>query len=165
MPNNLKVIIPVFIILSGLLLSGCSHSGKVHKKRDGILVPIGKTLLKLQVCESNIIRVVHSPSNVLSKRKSLVVETKWKSVHWTLTEDSNSVTVETDQVAARVYPADGRITFLDKNRNVLLTGAGLDLSTFQSAIIQGEEVRHVRQAFGISKDEGLYGLGSSRRGS
>jgi len=164
MPNNVKSSILFFMILCGLLLSGCSRPGKVRKKRDGILVPIGKTLLKLQVCESNIIRVVHSPSNVLSKRKSLVVETKWKSVHWTMTEDSNSVTVETDQVAARVSPADGRITFLDKNRNVLLTGAGLDSSTFQSAIIQGEEVRHVRQAFGITKDEGLYGLGQFQEG-
>jgi alpha-D-xyloside xylohydrolase len=162
--ENVKVINLFFLVLFGLLISGCSHNRKFQKKRDGILIPIGKTLLKLQVCDSNIIRVVHSPTNALSKRGSLAVDAKWKPVEWSLKEDSASVTVETGSVSARVLLADGRIAFLDGNGNTLLKSAGMDSCTFQPAIVQEEAVFHVRQAFEISADEGLYGLGQFQDG-
>jgi alpha-D-xyloside xylohydrolase len=164
MRNNYFAVAVFFAVFGAFLWSGCGPHGKYEKKRDGIVIRLGRIWLKLQVCEPGIIRVAHSPSQTFSARKSLAVDAKWKRVRWTVTEDSSSVTIRTGQVAARISPADGAIAFSDRDGNVLLKSAGLDSSTFESAVVQGEQVWHVRQTFGISKEEGLYGLGQFQDG-
>jgi hypothetical protein len=76
----------LFFILSAGLLSGCA-SYTFERKPDGIVIKPAKhkatdpNLIKIQVCSDNIIRVIASPGEVFSTRKSLIViKTNWQAV-------------------------------------------------------------------------------------
>jgi alpha-D-xyloside xylohydrolase len=153
----------ILLAWAGWIGFSCSDP-KIQKTRDCVVVRIGASKLKVQVCNPNILRVVLSPSGTFSKRKSLIAEGKWKPVKWKLKRNSNSVEVETGRITARVSLGDGHIAFLDGDGNILLSAAGLDSSSFHPAVVQGEDVFNVKQKFTISDDAGLYGLGQFQDG-
>ena len=130
---------------------------------DGVIIPIGAQLLKLQVCADDIIRVARARERAFFDRTSLAVPQHLSEGHWKFTIDSNEVTLSTAKLTARVNLADGAVAFFDLSGNPVLAEkpGGRELTP---AFVQGDKTFHVRQEWDSPANEALYGLGQHQLG-
>jgi len=152
-------------VILGLLLA--THTSLAFEKQaDGVLFkltkasPTGITLLKIQVCTENIIRVIASPDTAFSLRPSLMVDhTTWKSVPWSVKEQGSWVDISTSDVTVRVHTETGELAFLDSRGHQFLGEAPGGGKSVKPAVVLGEQTFHIRQIFDSPSDEAFYGLG------
>ena len=119
------------------------------------LLPSGK--LRLQICDNNVIRVAHSPTEFPPEDVSLaVIKRELKPIDWRVEERGEEVSVVTDRIIATVNLNFGLVEFKDSLGGTILK------EKFRSAIpvkIAEEKTYHVEQVFLVSDNEGFYGLG------
>ena len=159
----------IIIILFSLAVSQNIFS--YEKQDDGIILKINKRkdtdprLIKIEVCNDNIIRIIASPADTFSTRKSLMVnKTDWKPVKWSVKEEGNLIKISTANVIVTIDSATGRIAFYNSENHLLLeekAGGGKIIST---AEVMGEKTYHIQQLFEPSNDEAYYGLGQHQNG-
>ncbi len=136
------------------------------KTDDGIIVyPTAafsgnSHFVKLQVVSENIIRVIASPFDKLSDRKSLItVYGIPSSATWNITEDETKVTLKTKKLTAIVTVETGAVVFLDSANKEILSEKETGGRSFEPAVFEGELSYHLRQTFQTSHNDALYGLG------
>jgi alpha-D-xyloside xylohydrolase len=159
------------IILSVLLLQACTSKSKFDKTPDGVLVHLesngtqGK-VVQLKVITDKIIQVLASPTDSVTKEKSLIVlpEATIAQTTWTVEEGDDFVTLVTDAVRARVSLKSGAVEFFDKEGKTLLTEKKEGGRIFTPAKIEGADTYHIRQQFESPDDESFYGLGGHQNG-
>lgn len=142
-----------------------------EKQKDGVLFELKKQkdtdaqLLKVQILTENIIRIVASPSNSFSNRKSLVVEkTKWKLVKWSAEKKNEFVDIITPKLIVRVNSQNGKVAFYDNGGKLILSEGANDSKIISSAEVMGEQTYHIQQIFDSPEDEAFYGLGAHQNG-
>ena len=97
-----------------------------EKQDDGIILKIKQEdsdprLIKVQICNDDIIRIVASPVDSFSSRASLMVnKTVWKPVEWSVTEEGSLIKISTAKVIVTVDPLTGAITFYNSDNHLLL---------------------------------------------
>ncbi len=135
-----------------------------EKVNDGIIVPVGSTFLKVQVCADDIIRVACSKDRMFFARKSLSVEPahNFKS-DWKLKTTDDEATLTTAKLTVRVDLKTGAVSFLDATGQPILAEKPGG-RTMTPAIVQGDETFHVRQEWEPNAGEALYGLGQHQTG-
>ncbi len=135
-----------------------------EKLADGIIVAKDGTLLKIEVCADDIIRVASSTSRDFFRHASLMtVPRSAATPAWTVLAEGHTTTVRTAKLQVRVDLDTTAVTFLDLQGNTILAEQPgtrlLDL-----AKVQGETAYHIRQTWAPHADESLYGLGENQLG-
>ncbi|MGA2583533.1 MAG: TIM-barrel domain-containing protein [Tepidisphaeraceae bacterium] len=136
---------------------------QVQRVSDGIIIPVGDEWVKLQACGENVIRVACAKSPGFFDHPSLMVLPNHAAVNWTATNDTQSATLKTDRVQARIDLATGAVTFLNSDGQTLLAEVPGGRA-ITPADVQGEHTFHISQQWMPDADESLYGLGENQRG-
>ena len=141
------------LCIAMLCLCACSKSVKI-KTAEGTIV--------LSPLYSNAVRVQVIPDGQ-KLQQELVYTEKVPTPDFKVTESTSTVELSTDDMTVRYTYADGTLTFLDSEGNVLLaeTPGGRKL---QPSKVQDMPVYAVSQAFVSPADEHLYGTGQFQDG-
>jgi alpha-D-xyloside xylohydrolase len=151
-------------------LVACSPQGKPagevshFAKTEGAVVvtPIGGPAKKvrLTVVTPKVIHVTAFPTESVQLPASLMAVAK-PSGSFDVAEKDGVVTVETAEVVADVAVDTGRVSFHDKQGNVVLSELAGGRQ-FTPVEVQGDHVYAIRQQFESPPDEAFYGLGQAR---
>ena len=131
--------------------------------RDGVIIPVGNELLKLQVCADDIIRVARAPGPIFFARKSLAVLQPEAVNDWNLDITRSWVTLSTARLKAVVDLKTSAVSFLDAAGGTVLAEKP-GSRQLSPALVQGERTFHVRQEWESPTNEALYGLGQHQLG-
>jgi hypothetical protein len=120
-------------------------------------------LLKLAVCTPDIVRVLVAKRREFFDRKSLSTEPKRcdPEARWSLGGGEGRATLETQTLRVEVDLASGALSFIDRQRGVLLQEQG---RSFEPIRVQGEDAFSVRQTWEARAGEAFYGLGQHQQG-
>ncbi len=150
--------------IAALLLPVFSYAGNFIRQGNcvtiNMLQPIqnGTRQIRLEVINSQIIRVQSASGKIVSNKKSLIVLPQSTDTPFNVVEGKTDVKVMTAALTAYISKKDGRITFLDKNGNILLREANKG-KTFQPITVDGKDGLTWHALFDSNNDEALYGLG------
>ena len=167
----MKIISVSILLFLSILLVLSSTAYAWEKQPDGVLFEIkrktqdGPKWLKIQVCSENIIRVIATPLDTFSSRKSLMVaHGPWAKCEWSLKEAGTDVEISTSRVTVKVNQENGTVAFYDHNGNPLLLEKKENGKIITPAEVLGEKTFHIRQLFDSPADEAYYGLGAHQNG-
>ncbi|MGE5798430.1 MAG: TIM-barrel domain-containing protein, partial [Ignavibacteria bacterium] len=156
----------ILFIFGSFLLNNL-FAGEIRKEKDGILLEIKKQkdtdprLLKIQVCSENIIRVIASPRDSFSTRKSLMADKiSWEPPEWTIKETDNSVELITSKLLIKIDKQNGEISFFNAKGELILHEKNGGGKIITAADVMGESTYHIQQLFNSPDDEAFYGLGA-----
>ena len=131
----------------------------VQNKSDGVVLTMQPGVMRLQVWSDCIIRVTFAPGVKLTEDKSFCVIGKPAKTKWSLAETSDTVTLQTDSLQARVDRKTGAVGFFDLKGNLILQ------ETADGARVPPKPGgAGVRQSFVLAPDEAIYGLGQHQAG-
>lgn len=140
--------------VAALILGLCScsrqHAALQFCADDG-------TKVRLMVAAPEIIRVSAVPQGEdFSNRESLCALPIQDSTKYEVTQTDFGWVISTDKLSVRVEKSDGRVSFFDKEGNML---TGEDDRSFERKTVGEEKGWTVRQTFSSPDDEAFYGLG------
>jgi alpha-D-xyloside xylohydrolase len=137
-----------------------------EKQADGILLWLKKerkteaSLIKIQVCAENIIRIIALHGNSFSTRQSLMVDkTDWEPVPWSIKEEGSHIVLSTAKVTVRVQRDKGTVAFYNADGRLILQEKMDGSKIITPAEVMGEKTYHIQQLFNSPEDEAFYGLG------
>lgn len=161
----------LFLLIVSMLFLNFTNTYPYEKQKDGVLFKLEKqkstdaALLKIQICSDEIIRVIASPVESFSTRKSLMLnKTEWQNVSWDVKENGDYAEITTSKLLVKVNIQNGVISFYDKSGKLLLEENNIANKTITPAEVMGEQTYHIRQIFNSPKDEAFYGLGAHQYG-
>ncbi|NOY36574.1 MAG: DUF4968 domain-containing protein, partial [Chlorobi bacterium] len=145
------------LICTGLYLSSCNtdyENQYIYQTDSGFI--------KLEIIDTNIIRVVISPEKELKERPSLMItHYPEKKVTWELTETYQTLEVSTGNLTAHIKKSSNTVSFYNRAGNLLLSGSG---HRFRKDTVSGEAVYNIRQDFRLTPYEAIFGLGQFQDG-
>lgn len=125
---------------------------------DGILLETQKGKVKLQVISDDIVRVITSPINTFSDRKSLVIQKSVNTPEFDIIEDENVLQVKTSQLIVSVERENGKVVFKDIYGKILLEERE-NGTKITPDIVCDEKTWNIRQQWVSTDDEVIHGLG------
>ncbi len=142
-----------------------ARGGAFERVADGILLPVDRGWLKLQVRTDHAVRVAFAPQRGFFDRTSpmIVDGAALAKSAWTVETTADAVTLTTAALQVRVERRTGAVAFF--------TAAGTPITAeraggrvLEPATVGGERVYHVAQQWEANADESLYGLGQQQLG-
>jgi len=106
------------------LLGAAATSAAAAYGIDGnnVTISLGsKGTVRLQVINSNIIRVEATPEGRLPQKQSLIIVPQQEYKKFKVEENGNAVIVSTDSIAAKVSKSDGQVVFVDHKGRIILS--------------------------------------------
>jgi alpha-D-xyloside xylohydrolase len=154
----------ILIIIVPLFFFSCS-STKYKILDDGVLIRLkdntGKTTLKVQVINDNIIHVLANPGNKVVNEKSLMVVNQPKTTtDWQVSEKDDVLRLKTPGLHVNISLLTGEISYADTSDNDLLVEKNGGGKSFKSITVEGKPFYTIRQVFESPDDEAFYGLGA-----
>lgn len=121
--------------------------------------------LRVEVVQDNIFHVTARPAaTIADKTQNLVVPESAASSSWQLQEAGVDVALQAGGATALISRLNGAVRFENADGVPLLSERSRHGSTFTPGAYGGDRFYRVRQAFNVSADEGLYGLGQHQNG-
>jgi alpha-D-xyloside xylohydrolase len=126
----------------------------------------GGGTLKLEVCAEDVIRVLFATDTTFFTRTSLAAAPKRcdGATAWQLVDEAGMTVLRTARLELRIEPDSGRISFFDRDGNLILAEKAGGGRTLEPQTIQDEATNHVRQEWEPEATEALYGLGNYQLG-
>ncbi|MGK9477655.1 TIM-barrel domain-containing protein [Melioribacter sp. OK-6-Me] len=122
-------------------------------------------LLKVEFINDKIVHVIASPSDEFSFKKSLIIDESVKPSGNFRTEDKGDyILLSSETLIVRIDKSTERISFYDREGNIILQEPENVCRIFVDTNIMGENVYNIRQIFKASPDEAIYGLGAHQNG-
>ncbi len=157
----------------GLYLSICLSLGlfsckkSTYRKIDnGVVITLQKSntneakTICLKVISDDIIRVMASPLDTFSTRKSLIiVPQKKKNVPFEITEKDNILELATQKIKAELNEKTGHVGFYKLDGSPLLVEDASESRDFTPIEADGTRGYSFQQVFNSPEDEAFYGLG------
>ncbi len=160
----MKKIENTFITLLLLLILGCSGSSNLKTVENGVVFDVPQGKMKLEVCREDIIRVMVSPTDTFSTRKSLMmVENPWKKTEFSSEVVADELVLKTAKLKVKVNLKTGAVKFFDLNDKLILAERE-DTKRLSPVSVLGENTWNIRQQWESPDDEKLYGLGHHQNG-
>lgn len=143
-------------IVAALCLTACSSGYK--SVEGGIEVKTTKTseTVRLQVMSDRIVRVTAVNSNEIKPNESLIIVPQQNKTKFSVDENDAYITLRTKALDVVVNSDDGKVTFKDKDGNVILGEDGRSYKPFDDS---GKPALSVRQKWNADDNEAYYGLG------
>ena len=151
-----------FVFLLSAMVA--AQSPAVEKSDDGILVRVGDSFLKLEVCSADVIRVAFAKDRAFFARKSLVAAPRrCESTKWSVTNSPREAVLTTTKLKVKVDLTTGSLGFFDSAGQPIVIEKQ-NGKTLTPVEVQGEKTFHARQVWQANADEALYGLGQHQFG-
>ena len=156
------------LLTGGLVLlfsaTAFGQSPAVEKTDEGIMVRVGDSFLKLEVCSAEVIRVAFAKDRAFFARKSLVASPRrCEATHWNVTNSPHQAVLTTTKLKVKVDLTTGSLGFFDHADQPIVMEKQ-NGRTLTPAEVQGEKTFQVRQVWQSNADEALYGLGQHQFG-
>ena len=149
------------LLLSAMVVA---QSPAIEKSDDGILVRVGDSFLKLEVCSADVIRVAFAKDRAFFARKTLVAAPRrCESTQWSVTNNPREAVLTTTKLKVKVDLTTGSLGFFDSAGQPIILEKQ-NGRTLTPAEVQGEKTFQVRQVWHANADEALYGLGQHQFG-
>ncbi len=128
---------------------------------DGIVVPLRRGKLRLQVYSPDIVRIRFSLDGKLEPH-SLAVVAKPSKTPFAVVSNGNGLTLKTSALQVVVDGTTGAVRFLDvKGKTILSERGGRSL---EPTTVAGQPTLRSRQGFALAPKEAIYGLGQRQDG-
>lgn len=128
---------------------------------DGITATCDKGVMKVQICQADIVRIAYAPGATIPVRPLKVVTKAWGTPVFTKTEDGDTITLQTSKLKVKVSKATANVSYVDLQGQTLLSEYS---KTATAATVEGVATNTLRSEFVSPTDEGLYGLGQHMAG-
>lgn len=151
------VILLLLIFLCNNLIAQSTH----QKDEFGVLIKRSNGSVRLDVCNSDIIRIRIADGDLIPERNSLVVNKKWEKVPFLISEKSKNIELSTSDLIVRISKTGDEISFYNKNKRLILKQMTRDIHDHQ---VSGNETKSLAVTFGFSVNEAVYGLGQHQAG-
>jgi alpha-D-xyloside xylohydrolase len=148
------------LVLSVSMCFGLSVSSYVQDA-DGITCTCNTGVMKVKICQADIVRVAYSPTSSIPVRPIKVVTKAWATPTFTKTEAGDTITLQTSKIKVKVSKTTANVTFTDLNNTVILSEYA---KTMTPVTVEGVSTNTVRGEWNSPADEGLYGLGQHQSG-
>jgi len=135
--------------------------GAYSTDATGVTFTVNGGLLRLQVCQDDVIRVDYTTASSIPMKTSLSVNATWGTPSFCVSESGGTVTLTTARMKSNVDTATGLVTFADLAGNVLLSEASKQL---MPKTVEGVATNTVQTAWASPQDEALFGLGQHQDG-
>ena len=159
------------IIFSFTVVFNFQNCSAYKKAENGIVLQLTKRnpndsqLLKIQVCNDEIIHVIATPEKNISSRPSLMVnKVKWTPVFFNIDEHDDFITLSTKKLSVRIDKVNGTLVFFDLNSKKLLVEKNSNSKIITPAKVMEEDTYHIQQFFESPNDEAFYGFGAHQNG-
>ena len=162
----MRIIRALLASLLALLFSAVAfgQSPAVEKTNEGIVVRIGDSFLKLEVCSAEVIRVAFARDRAFFTRQSLVASPRrCEPTQWNVTNSAREAILRTPKLKIKVDLTTGALGFFDQTDQPIVTEKQ-NGRTLTPVEVQGEKTFQVRQVWQANSDEALYGLGQHQFG-
>lgn len=147
-----------------VLVTNIAVGQAVQQTGAGIKAVVNDIDIEVKFYSPDIIRVIKSPKGSVYKKESLSVIKVPSDVPLSIDQQDAAVRVKSDAVTVKLDLQTGKISFANRNGNVLLNEKedGIQFTPVKDA---GSAAFDVRQAFMLDKEEVIYGLGQQQNGS
>jgi len=150
-----------FVLLVSAMTFGQSA---VEKTDEGIMVQVGDSFLKLEVCSAEVVRVAFAKDRGFFARKSLVASPRrCEATQWNVIIRPREAVLITTKLKVKVDLTSGALSFFDQSDQPIVMEKQ-NGRTLTPAEVQGEKTFQVRQVWQANADEALYGLGQHQFG-
>ncbi len=160
-----SILISCFICF--VFVASCSKTN--YKKTEvGVTIFLNESKtggiqsIKLNVISPNVIQVLASATSEYSARASLsVIEQPGDPVDFSVAKNSNTITISTSLVTAKVDTETGIIEFFDKDQKPILQEKKRFMDYVEAPL---DKYYNIEQQFNLSDSEAMYGLGQINNG-
>jgi len=128
---------------------------------DGITATCDKGVMKVQICQADIVRVAYSPTATIPVRPLKIVTKAWGTPVFTKSEVGDTITLQTTKLKIKVSKSTANVSYSDLGDAVILSEYA---KTATAATVEGENTNTLRGEFNSPADEGLFGLGQHMAG-
>lgn len=151
-------------LLFAVLLITTGSYGQSYSRTDlGIKSAVDKIGIEIQFYGPSTVRIVKWPEGKTFNKESLSVIMTPQKTDFKITQKGNDLILTSKSLQVSLNLNSGKISFLTAQSGLLLneTESSARFTGFKDA---GVETFNVHQAFGLDKDEAIYGLGQQQQG-
>jgi alpha-D-xyloside xylohydrolase len=148
----------LFLTLSflGLFFTCFGLKSAVTPVKNGVIINLKESSVKIIYYDNNIVRVTKWPHNGTDKKKSLsVIMDSIPELKIHVTESNDSVFLISSGLKVAVSLKTGSVSYY-KGISLILKELS---NSFSPVIYKNDAAFNIKQSFELSKDEGIYGLG------
>lgn len=128
---------------------------------DGILFTCDKGVMKVQICQPDIVRVAYSPTETIPVRPLKVVTKAWGTPVFSKAEVGDTVTLQTAKLKIKVSKTTANVSYATLEGETILAEYA---KTATAATVETVPTHTLRGEFLSPADEGLFGLGQHMAG-
>lgn len=145
---------------SGLVSAEASSSLSKEEKEDMLTISIGTALLKVDICDADIVRVRYFPEGEVIEETldTFTVDYDKSFNDYDVTETDNLVSVTTAKLRVLIDKTTGKITYYDAEGNLVLEEK--ERSAKVITLDNGGASHEIAQSFVSDANEALYGFGN-----
>jgi alpha-D-xyloside xylohydrolase len=155
----------ILIILSialGITLTAPAKASVVSfkKESDGVIFNLDKGLMKIKICNDNIVEVKFSVMQTFPETKSLVIVNGWKiAAKFSVSDNKDEIVISTADLMILVNKSTNAVKFTDLKGKIILEEDGKTGKQMSDATVAGIKVHNCLTQFVSPSDEALFGLG------
>ena len=158
--NNYLIALILIFLMSTQATYG---KDKVISIKNGVQFEIGNLNQKVQFYSPEMVRVVKWVKGATPDSTSLVVILKaLPELNIQVKENAKTISLFSDKLHVSISKSDGHIEYSDRKDIPFLKESGK--SEIQSEQLKNEKAYTIKQAFKLTDDEGIYGLGQHQNG-
>ena len=158
----MKKIVLLTVILSGFFLGAINAQVLSYTtESDGVLFKLQTGVMKVYVCNENIIRETFCADTVLPSKVILTVNKVWDMPSFSVNENDTSVIIETSRVKVLISKSTALSYFFTSSGEILLSEDSKKLTAYST---YGVNTNRCIITFNSPPDEAIYGLGQHQQG-
>ncbi|MAO66625.1 MAG: xylosidase [Balneola sp.] len=151
-------------VLLTVLLSLSTQAQNYTETDSGIELTVNSVYINIQFFDASMVRVVKYPEGETFNKQSLSVIKEAESTDFSVSEENNSVVLNSGNLKVTVDQQTGQVSFFNLDGTPLLKekAGGVHFEDFNDA---GEQTYSITQSFTLDEDEAVYGLGQLYQGN
>ena len=157
--NTRSALLLAILLACGVQSARSDVIRDVKETNDGLTLRTDDGNLRLQVFSDRVVRIEFTSKESTAQTKSLAVIAETEKVKWNHKHTSDAETLSTSQFTARIDAKTGALSFLDTAGKTYLAEVSKNPRTISSS-----GPIKLRQAFKLSDNEAIYGLGQHQTG-
>ncbi|MBN2735540.1 MAG: DUF5110 domain-containing protein [Spirochaetales bacterium] len=151
----------IFFLLSVANMHGLSVS-TYSVDNSMVNFTMDRGVMRIQVCQDDIIRVQYSTQNRIPDKTSLSINKLWEPREIEISEANGIVTIVTSRLMVKITKSNGAITYSDLNGNVVLSEDSANSKTISPVTVEGVSTNKIEALFNSPSNEALFGLGQTQ---
>ena len=133
-------------------------------KQDGMAVDFicasdkdRKVFVKIDICTPDMLRIRCSASQIVPREEHVVVKNDWKSVDFTVSDETEQVVIETESLKVTAKKAPFRLAIYDKQGNVILQESPAGMRRDRQLVYASMKLGADEHFFGFGAAAGIGG--------